>query len=103
MLVLATLSFGAGWTGVLVDSNCKEAKASEACPVAKGTENYGIVRDGFGHHYFRLDHEANRRVAAALAAWEKQKGKFPQGNIKVWFTGKPDGNRIALNDFQIRQ
>jgi hypothetical protein len=101
-MMCAAALFGAGWTGQLVDANCKDAKPREACPVSAATTRFGLVRDGVGSKYFRLADSGNERVAAALAGRQKKTGKVPEGNLKVWFTGKPDGDKLALNEFELK-
>ncbi len=103
LLLFTGLGFAAGWTGTLVDADCKDVHKDQACPVDQSTKHYGIVRDGAAHHYYRIDTEGDVKVAAALADQQKKTGRFPEGgNIKVWFTGAPNGNRIALKDFALK-
>ncbi|SRR6266498_1539498 len=102
-LLVSGLTFAKGWTGTLVDANCKDVHKDQACPVNASTTHYGVIRDGAGRTYFRFSEEGDVKVAAALAERQKETGKFPEGSdIKVWFTGKPNGDRLALQDFALK-
>ncbi len=104
LVVLASVMFAKGWTGTLVDADCKDAHPEQACPVGAGTHHYGAITHGLlGHHYYRFGEEGNDRVASALADRQKKTGQFPAGsNIQVWFTGAPSGNKLELNDFALK-
>ncbi len=103
-VLFSSFLFAKGWTGTLVDSDCKDAHADQACPVTASTHHYGAVTHGvIGHHYYKFAQEGNEKVAAALADRQKKDGRFPQGTgIRVWFTGAPNGDRLELNDFAVK-
>jgi hypothetical protein len=102
-MLCCSMALGAGWTGVLVDAVCEQPGKPEACPVTAATRHFGIVRDGVVKKYFTVGSEADVRILAALADDQKRNGKLKAGsNVKVWFTGKPEGDKLALKDFALK-
>ncbi len=103
MVLAAGVAAAAGWTGVLVDADCKTPGKPDACPVSATTRHFGLVRDGVGKKYFVVGQEGNVKILAAMADQQKKTGTAPSGSqVKVWFTGKPDGDKLALNDFALK-
>jgi hypothetical protein len=101
-LVASVLS-AAGWTGRLVDADCKDAKRREPCPVTASTKRFGVVQHGLlSRKYYRLEEAGNERVAAALEERRKRTGQFPRGAREVWFRGEPKGDTLALEEFVLR-
>jgi hypothetical protein len=101
-LVASVLS-AAGWTGRLVDADCKDAKRREPCPVTAATKRFGVVQHGFlSRKYYRLEEPGNGWAAAALAERRRRTGQFPRGAREVWFRGEPKGGTIVLEEFVLR-
>jgi hypothetical protein len=97
------MAAAAGWVGVLVDADCKQPGKPEACPVTVNSRHFGLVRDGVTKKYFVVGPEGDEKILAVLADYQKEKGQMPSGSaVKVWFTGRPDGNKLALKDFALK-
>lgn len=95
--LLAGVSFGASWSGTLVDVMCKGkdlAGHTAKCGVACAKSGYGLVlADG---KFVKFDESGNAKALAALKATSKEK------DLKAKITGELDGDTVKVSAIELQ-